>query len=579
MNTIIRTNRRRFENVVLPKGQRAFDDSQLEEYLGDGVTPGGNLVQGDTFFGTTTEINLRNGTDLPVFPRGKFVYNTETNKLSLGDGSSTGGKTLEGGAGGLVEAVAATTTNLDLSSTASATLDGVTLVSGDLVLVKDQSTASQNGIYKYTPSQVLARPVDYSTSDNFADSGLVFYVSGGTTNGNLLFSTTNPSGFTLDSDSITFLKTSASFAGITDYAPADHTKYEVASASDVNTVKKALDKEAQVVSEKLREHTDTNLYTELRSRLARNSDTGELFLILGDGTTSTKYRLDVQLDARTERIPGATPNQSIHPHVSSPDKHLLELITINGVVRAFVIPSDGSTKKEVSLGISAALDSAEKFDFEYTDVDNAIGLGATESFSLITGNSDVKGVNGLSIVQNLQPADAGSNPYPLVISGGYGASTDKPLGKLLDKSYFVVVPFKGAIDTFLLTAQAGEECLNSTASAITGVTAPANKRYTCIKTASREIDGTSLSVPITSSAANSGDIQFTCTATDLTVLVNTGDIIHTTGCDGDATHNGQHKVTAVTATTITVDTTFVGADSTGDLRLSALVELVTSTGI
>ena len=121
--------------------------------------------------------------------------------------------------------------------------------------------------------------------------------------------------------------------------------------------------------------------------------------------------------------------------------------------------------------------------------------------------------------------------------------------------------------------------MNSTASAITGVTAPANKRYTCIKTASREIDGTSLSVPITSSAANSGDIQFTCTATDLTVLVNTGDIIHTTGCDGDATHNGQHKVTAVTATTITVDTTFVGADSTGDLRLSALVDLVTSTGI
>ena len=69
MNTIIRTNRRRFENVVLSKGQRAFDDSQLEEYLGDGVTPGGNLVQGDTFFGTTAEINLRNGTDLPLFPR------------------------------------------------------------------------------------------------------------------------------------------------------------------------------------------------------------------------------------------------------------------------------------------------------------------------------------------------------------------------------------------------------------------------------------------------------------------------------------------------------------------------------
>ena len=46
----------------------------------------------------------------------------------------------------------ATTANIDLSNPGTSTIDGVSLSSGDRVLVKDQSTASQNGIYDFNGS-------------------------------------------------------------------------------------------------------------------------------------------------------------------------------------------------------------------------------------------------------------------------------------------------------------------------------------------------------------------------------------------------------------------------------------------
>jgi len=284
--------------------------------------------------------------------------------------------------------------------------------------------------------------------------------------------------------------------------------------------------------------------------------------------------------ARTAVIPGATPNQPIHPHVSSPDGSVLELVKdSNGNWRAFYIPGDGSTKREIALGVAGEVDASELFDIEYTDVDNAIGLGATEKYSIISGNSDSLGANGLPIVQNFQQADAGANPYPLVISGGGNVA---PLGKKLNKLNYIIRNYVGAIDDFLFSAQQGEVCLAKTASSIVGVTAPVDKFYACVKTAGRIIDGTDLTTTITGSADNAGDIQFTCSgATNLTVNVNVDDIIYVSGADGDSAELGQHKVKAVTATTITVETNWHAgsASTTGTIRLSALVEALTSTTI
>ena len=73
----------------------------------------------------------------------------------------------------------ATTENVDLSSVT--TVDGVTLVSGDRVLVKNQSTASQNGIYVVSPTGPLLRADDANSNDDVT-AGMFTFVSEGTVN-------------------------------------------------------------------------------------------------------------------------------------------------------------------------------------------------------------------------------------------------------------------------------------------------------------------------------------------------------------------------------------------------------------
>lgn len=75
----------------------------------------------------------------------------------------------------------ATTANVDLSNGLEAgdVIDGVTLVAGDRVLVKNQSTTSQNGIYVAVTSGAASRAADYNTAAEI-DAGDFFFVSEGT---------------------------------------------------------------------------------------------------------------------------------------------------------------------------------------------------------------------------------------------------------------------------------------------------------------------------------------------------------------------------------------------------------------
>jgi hypothetical protein len=74
---------------------------------------------------------------------------------------------------------AATTANIADLSSPPATIDGVTLTEGMRVLVKDQETLSQNGIY-VVDSGALVRSEDYDTAGDILPGDFVF-VSGGTT--------------------------------------------------------------------------------------------------------------------------------------------------------------------------------------------------------------------------------------------------------------------------------------------------------------------------------------------------------------------------------------------------------------
>ena len=105
---------------------------------------------------------------------------------------------------------AATTANITISTALNNgdTLDGVTLATDDRVLVKDQSTASQNGIYV-----VGATPVrDYDESTDDPGFGYLVFVREGTASGGKLFKNTNTSAPTIGSTSLTFAEVSASLS-------------------------------------------------------------------------------------------------------------------------------------------------------------------------------------------------------------------------------------------------------------------------------------------------------------------------------------------------------------------------------
>jgi hypothetical protein len=92
----------------------------------------------------------------------------------------------------------ATTTNITLSGTQ--TIDGVAVIADDRVLVKDQSTGSQNGIYNVA-SGSWTRSQDFDTGD--VASGLTIQVLQGTTNGSIKFYC-NTSPAIIGSNSLTF---------------------------------------------------------------------------------------------------------------------------------------------------------------------------------------------------------------------------------------------------------------------------------------------------------------------------------------------------------------------------------------
>ena len=103
----------------------------------------------------------------------------------------------------------ASTANVSLTAGSSGleagdAIDGVTLVAGDRVLLKNQSTASQNGIYVAVASGgTPARSTDANASVDVT-SGMFVFVEEGTTNGDQGFVLTTNDTINLNTTSLTF---------------------------------------------------------------------------------------------------------------------------------------------------------------------------------------------------------------------------------------------------------------------------------------------------------------------------------------------------------------------------------------
>ena len=99
----------------------------------------------------------------------------------------------------------ATTANGTLSSAFAngQTVDGVTLATGDRILLKNQSTGSQNGIYTVNASGAPTRATDFD-ADSEVTGGTFFFVEEGTVNADNGFVMTNDGTVTVGTTALTF---------------------------------------------------------------------------------------------------------------------------------------------------------------------------------------------------------------------------------------------------------------------------------------------------------------------------------------------------------------------------------------
>lgn len=104
----------------------------------------------------------------------------------------------------------ATTANLAVLST-SLIIDGVTTTTGDRVLVKNQTSGADNGIYVASNSGAWSRSADANTSAKVT-SGLAVAVTEGTTQGDSIWVLTTNDPITLNTTSLTFSQISAGLA-------------------------------------------------------------------------------------------------------------------------------------------------------------------------------------------------------------------------------------------------------------------------------------------------------------------------------------------------------------------------------
>ena len=100
--------------------------------------------------------------------------------------------------------VAASTANVTISTglTNGAVIDGVTLVTGDRVLLKNQTTASQNGVYVVVASGAASRSAD-ANADAEVTRGLFTYIESGTLFAGSAFVLSSKGGV-LDTGALTF---------------------------------------------------------------------------------------------------------------------------------------------------------------------------------------------------------------------------------------------------------------------------------------------------------------------------------------------------------------------------------------
>jgi phage-related tail fiber protein len=111
---------------------------------------------------------------------------------------------------------AASTANGTLASAFAngSVIDGVTLATGDRILLKNQTTGSENGIYTVNASGAPTRATDADSSAKVT-AGMAAFVSEGTTNGNSAWLLTTDDPITLATTALVFAQIGGSSGSVT----------------------------------------------------------------------------------------------------------------------------------------------------------------------------------------------------------------------------------------------------------------------------------------------------------------------------------------------------------------------------
>lgn len=98
---------------------------------------------------------------------------------------------------------AKTATTADISLSGAQTIDGVSVIAGDIVLVKNQSVASQNGVYTASSSS-WTRHSSLNSSSDYSSNFVVYVQSGDSSEQTLWSGAVSSTGFTLGTTNLYF---------------------------------------------------------------------------------------------------------------------------------------------------------------------------------------------------------------------------------------------------------------------------------------------------------------------------------------------------------------------------------------
>ena len=148
--------------------------------VGAGNVDGGNLVSANFFTGTlidgTSNVTVTNNGNIDLVAAGNSTA------VISGTGANVVGTLNANGVATLGSVVTAQVTGAGSGNLTLTAIDGITLNTDDRIVIKDEATSANNGIYTYTSSTVLTRATDFDTPTEMAGGDFIFIQQGTTLN-------------------------------------------------------------------------------------------------------------------------------------------------------------------------------------------------------------------------------------------------------------------------------------------------------------------------------------------------------------------------------------------------------------